>query len=76
MCTPDGKEPSRGSPAVLGTCATCRFYGQSRNQTAESTSSQGGCRRRAPIGSGYGAWTWPLVETHDWCGDYEKSVRL
>ena len=56
-------------------CEECRFFSQ----------NWGECRRRAPVGKTehltYGsrnvtanerAW-WPLVETTDWCGEFESD---
>lgn len=58
------------------TCATCRFYGRTHKAEAGGISSRGGCRRRSPIGSGLGNWTWPPVEAEDWCGDYERKPTV
>ena len=47
----------------METCKTCYFFKPVKDDV-------GRCRINAPVASDLGAGLWPLVETHDSCGEW------
>lgn len=49
----------------IKTCKECRFY-------MKRIEESGLCRRHPPLNLRY----WPVVDTDDWCGEFQDKVIL
>lgn len=58
---------------AIPNCASCRFL---KLDTHSVAGAVGRCHRYPPNQSGpySGFGGWPLMQSHDWCGEYQVSL--
>ena len=69
---------STDNPEPEHFCSNCKWLGEEGFHDSAPEVRGPTCRRRAPVATGgmmSGSRTmWPVVDRHDWCGDFEHRI--